>query len=137
MSIVIRTELVTPEALVLSEEFMLVTAPGVEGYFGVMSGHAPFVTLLKPGVLSLGEDEDAKVFVVAGGFVEVMPDKMIILTERALPRDQITEQQIQSELKEAHLKLADPDLEPSASAFWQNRIEFAQVCQELLKKQLA
>lgn len=135
MSIVIKTELVTPEALLLSEEFMLVTVPGAEGYFGVMSGHTPFVTLLKPGVLTLGDEDEGNVYVVGSGFVEVMPEKVTILTERALPRARLSEQQIQSELKEARGKLADPDLEPSASAFWHRREEFALVCQQLLKMQ--
>ncbi|MBF0340388.1 MAG: ATP synthase F1 subunit epsilon [Magnetococcales bacterium] len=134
MSIVIQMELVTPEALLLSEEAMLVTAPGAEGYFGVMSGHAPFVTLLKPGVLTVGEGDDARHFVVAGGFAEVMPEKVTILTERALPREKITTQLIQDEQKEAQAKLAAPDLEESTIAYWQSRIDFADVCQELLNR---
>ncbi|MBF0627473.1 MAG: ATP synthase F1 subunit epsilon [Magnetococcales bacterium] len=137
MSIVIQMELVTPEALLHAEESMLVTAPGAEGYFGVMSGHAPFVTLLKPGIVTLGEGDDAKHFAVAGGFAEVMPEKVTILTERALSREQISAQQIQDELKEARTKLAASDLEETTAALWQSRIDFANVCQELLNKQKA
>ncbi|MBF0214335.1 MAG: ATP synthase F1 subunit epsilon [Magnetococcales bacterium] len=137
MSIVIQMELVTPEALLLSEESMLVTAPGIEGYFGVMSGHAPFVTLLKPGVLTVGEGDDAKLFAVAGGFAEVMPEKVTILTERALPREQITAESIQKEINEAKAKLASPDLEEATITLWQSRIDFAHVCQELLNRRKA
>ncbi|MEO5347370.1 MAG: ATP synthase F1 subunit epsilon [Magnetococcus sp. YQC-9] len=137
MGIVIQTELVTPEALLLSEEFMLVTAPGVDGYFGVMSGHTPFVTLLKAGVLSAGVDEDAKQFVIAGGFAEVMPNKVTILTERALPREQITKQLVADEKHQAETKLAqaEGDQETTLIAYWKARMDFVNVCQELLKKE--
>ncbi|MBF0165754.1 MAG: ATP synthase F1 subunit epsilon [Magnetococcales bacterium] len=138
MGIVIQTELVTPEALVLSEEFMLVTAPGVDGYFGVMSGHTPFVTLLTAGVLSAGAgDEDAKQFVISGGFAEVRPDKVTILTERALPREQITKQLVANEKHEAETKLAHAEgaQEATLIAYWKARMDFVRVCQELLKKE--
>ncbi|MBF0190060.1 MAG: ATP synthase F1 subunit epsilon [Magnetococcales bacterium] len=137
MSIVIQMELVTPEALLHSEESMLVTAPGTEGYFGVMAGHAPFVTLLKPGILTVGEGDDAKHFVVAGGFVEVMPDKMTILTERALSREQVSQQQVKIERNEVQTQLSAAGLEEPAIAYWQSRLAFVEACQELLNRQKA
>ncbi|MBF0427368.1 MAG: ATP synthase F1 subunit epsilon [Magnetococcales bacterium] len=132
MSIVVQLEIVTPEALLLTEETMLVTAPGAEGYFGVMAGHAPFVTLLKPGTLTLGEGDDAKRHVIAGGYAEILPEKVTILTERALSREQITMQQAKSEQLEAEGKLAALQPEDSLVAFWQLRLDFALACQEML-----
>ncbi|MBF0270833.1 MAG: ATP synthase F1 subunit epsilon [Magnetococcales bacterium] len=137
MSIVIQMELVTPEALLFSEESLLVTAPGAEGYFGVMAGHAPFVTLLKPGILTVGDGDDAKHFVVAGGFADVMPEKVTILTERALSREQISEPAIKLERSEAQNHMAAAGVDESVTAYWQSRIDFAQACLELLHRQKA
>ncbi len=142
MSIVVQLELVTPEALMLSETTLLVTAPGIEGYFGVMAGHAPFITLLQAGVLTVGDQsstdkqqpDDIKQFVIAGGYAEVLPDKVTILTERAIAREQITKEQIQQEKSEAqeHLtSLADKD---PLTTYWQTRMDFANICQELISK---
>lgn len=142
MSIVVHLEIVTPEALLLSEETDLVTAPGVEGYFGVMAGHAPFVTLLKPGVLTVGfftgeEDDKARRYVIAGGYAEVLPEKVTILTERALPREQIDKKQVEKERSEAQEKLSSmPHADPE-SVYWQLRLDFANVCQDLLNRKKA
>ncbi|MEO5331633.1 MAG: ATP synthase F1 subunit epsilon [Magnetococcus sp. YQC-5] len=138
MSVFVQLEIVTPEAMVLAEETILVTAPGVEGYFGVMAGHVPFVTLLKAGILIVGhhtpgEKDDAKRYAIAGGYAEVLPDKVIILTEKALAREQIDAQQLQQEQQEARNKLATLGHDDDMVSYWQSRLDFATVCTELLR----
>lgn len=83
-------DLVSPERLLLSAEAEMVTMPGVEGYFGVLAGHAPVITTLKPGVIDIkaGPDGDTRYF-VAGGFAEVTPEKLTILAEEAVPMDSV------------------------------------------------
>ncbi|MBF0296703.1 MAG: ATP synthase F1 subunit epsilon [Magnetococcales bacterium] len=133
MSIFIHLEVVTPESVLISEDTDLVTAPGVEGYFGVMAGHAPMVTLLKPGVMTIGfpvspEDNKVKRYIIAGGYVEVLPEKVTILTERAVAREDLDRQKIELELKEAQDKVcAIPSSDPQC-AYWQNRVDFANAC---------
>ena len=78
-------ELVTPEKLVRSEEVHMVVVPGSEGEFGVMSGHAPFMTTLKDGDLKIfrtagGEPESIP---VSGGFAEVGEKGLVVLAESA------------------------------------------------------
>ncbi|MBF0125574.1 MAG: ATP synthase F1 subunit epsilon [Magnetococcales bacterium] len=140
MSIVVQLEIVTPEALLLSEETDLVTAPGAEGYFGVMAGHAPFVTLLQAGVLTVGshtgeEDEKARRYAIAGGYAEILPGKVTILTERAMAREELRRPQVDQERKEAREKLSSLTPADPQGVYWQSRLDFADVCQALLDKQ--
>ena len=78
-------ELVTPEKLIRSDEVHMVVVPGSEGEFGVMAGHAPFMTTLRDGQLKVyrtatGEPESIS---VSGGFAEVGENGLVVLAESA------------------------------------------------------
>ena len=75
--------LVSPERELFSGEVDQVDAPGSEGDFGVLAGHAPFMTTLKEGRVKLFNDGDTLVFEVRGGFADVTPDGFTILAEFA------------------------------------------------------
>ena len=79
-------ELVSPEKLISSREADMVVAPGSEGFFGVLIGHAPFIAILKPGVIDVYEGGKVveRIF-VAGGFADVTPEKLVVLAETATP----------------------------------------------------
>jgi F-type H+-transporting ATPase subunit epsilon len=76
-------EVVTPYGLVLSQEVEEITAPGVEGEFGVLPGHTPFFTTLKIGEIMYRAGKETRHMAVAWGFVEVLHDKVTILAEAA------------------------------------------------------
>jgi F-type H+-transporting ATPase subunit epsilon len=76
-------ELVSPEKLVFSGEVDQVDVPGAEGYFGVLAGHAPFVTTLRPGILTVHGAGGAQKIVVLGGFAEVSAEGLTVLAEVA------------------------------------------------------
>jgi F-type H+-transporting ATPase subunit epsilon len=82
----IHFDLVSPERMLLSEDVDMVTLPGSEGYFGVLAGHAPVLSALRPGVIEVkgGETPDLRLF-IRGGFAEVDPQKVIVLAEEAIP----------------------------------------------------
>ena len=79
----LQFELVTPERLVRSEAVHMVVVPGVEGEFGVMAGHAPFMTVLKDGELKLYRSAGAQpeTLRVTGGFAEVGDKGLTVLAE--------------------------------------------------------
>lgn len=79
----IRFELATPTRLVVSEEVDEVVAPGVEGYFGVLPGHVPFLTSLGSGEVAYRRARAEEYVAVSGGFAEVRGDRVIVLTESA------------------------------------------------------
>jgi F-type H+-transporting ATPase subunit epsilon len=75
--------LVSPERELYSGDVDQVDAPGTEGDFGVLAGHAPFMTTLKEGQVKVFNDGTARVFEVRGGFADVTPAGLTILAEHA------------------------------------------------------
>lgn len=78
-------ELVTPEKLVLSEDVHMVVVPGSEGEFGVLEGHAPFMSTIHDGTLKVYATANAepRSIVVEGGFAEVSERGLTVLAEKA------------------------------------------------------
>ncbi len=77
----IKLEIITAERQVFSDEVNLVVAPGIEGELGILPHHAPLMTILKPGELLIKKDGEEIYMAVSGGFLEVRPDKVIILAD--------------------------------------------------------
>lgn len=80
----LQFELVTPERVFAAEEADLVVVPGGDGNFGVLPGHAPLLSTLRPGVVDIyeGDKITSRIF-VAGGFAEVAEDRFTVLADEA------------------------------------------------------
>ncbi len=104
----VEFELVSPERLLLSEPVDMVVVPGSEGDFGVLVQHAPMVSTLRPGVISVhnGGQVSERIF-VAGGFAEVTAARCTVLAEQALPVADIDRPAAEQQLKDAQEDLAD------------------------------
>lgn len=76
-------EIATPTRLAVSETVDEVVAPGIQGYFGVLPGHAPFLTTLGIGEVLYRVGRDERSLAVSGGFAEVRNDKVIVLADTA------------------------------------------------------
>ena len=83
MVLKLHFSLVSPERELFSGEVDQVDAPGVEGDFGVLAGHAPFMTTLKEGWVKVHVDREIRTFDVQGGFADVTPEGLTILAEKA------------------------------------------------------
>lgn len=79
----IKLEIVTPERLVFDETVDGVTLPGAEGELGVLPHHAPLVSTLGIGELRIRSGGTEDYFAIAGGFVQVLPDKVVVMAETA------------------------------------------------------
>ena len=108
MADAVHFELVSPERLVLSAEVGMVVVPGAEGDFGVLPGHAPMISNVRPGVVSIYNDRaiESRVF-VAGGFAEVSDNRLTVLTEDAVALDEINRAGADARLAEAHEAIGD------------------------------
>jgi len=94
----IAFDLVSPEKLLMSEDCEMVVAPGEEGDFGVLPGHAPFMTTLRMGAIAIHEGGAVKQTVyVNGGFAEVTPERFTILANRAIASDAVDKTALQAE----------------------------------------
>ncbi len=77
----LRLEIITAERQVFADDVNVVVAPGIEGELGILPHHAPLITMLKPGELLIRKDGEETYMSVSGGFLEVRPDKVIILAD--------------------------------------------------------
>ena len=76
-------EIVTPERLAYSDSVDAVTLPGIEGELGVLPHHAPLVSMLGLGELRIRKGGAEESFAIAGGFLQVLPDKVVVMAETA------------------------------------------------------
>ena len=100
-------ELVSPEKLLLSEDVEMVVVPGGEGNFGVLPGHALFISTVRPGVIDVYEGSliSERIF-VSGGFAEVTPERCTVLADEAMPLSSLDRGQIDESLKTADAEIA-------------------------------
>ena len=87
----LQVELVTAEGRVLSQPADFVRAPGLAGELGVLPRHIPLMTPLRPGEVLVRNDEHEEFLFVAGGFLEVLPDRVVILADAAERAEDIDE----------------------------------------------
>jgi F-type H+-transporting ATPase subunit epsilon len=84
-----KLEIVTAERQVYSEDVTTIIAEGVEGQMTILPKHAPLVTMLAPGALTIRKDGDEMIMAISGGFLEVRPEKVIILADACERMDEI------------------------------------------------
>jgi F-type H+-transporting ATPase subunit epsilon len=102
----LKIEIVSPERLVLSETVQSVTVPGTEGYFTVMHDHAPFMTTLKPGFITVSKDGGAAdIYFVRGGFADVSTSGLTILAEESVPFGEFDHADLQTQIASAQEEL--------------------------------
>ena len=120
----ISFDLVSPERLLLSEAADMVTIPGTEGEMGVMAGHAPVITTLKPGVITVS-GAAAKKFVVFGGFAEINAEKVTVLAEEAIAAADVDAAVLDAQIAKAGeaLAAAKSDADKTAKQFYLDSLQ--------------
>jgi F-type H+-transporting ATPase subunit epsilon len=107
MATTLKLEIVTPEASVFSEDVEMVTLPGIEGEMGVFPNHVPLMTQVIPGEVVVRKDGQERYLAVGEGFVEVTGQRVAILTDMAIPAEQIDETKAEEARKRAQARLAE------------------------------
>jgi F-type H+-transporting ATPase subunit epsilon len=100
-------DLVSPEKLLFSGEVDQVDVPGGEGDFGVLAGHAPLVSTLRPGILTMYRDGGELRVVVDGGFAEVGPSGLTVLADMAVPVEEFDTAVLAGVIKDTEEDVAD------------------------------
>jgi F-type H+-transporting ATPase subunit epsilon len=106
MSDKIQLEIVTPVGIALQANVDEVTAPSIEGEFGVLPGHLPLLAALKTGIVTYRVGSESTRVAVGPGFAEAGPDKLVILTEEYAVRENIDPVVVRKELAEVQQELA-------------------------------
>ena len=110
----IKLEIVTAERVVFSDDVDLVVAPGVEGQLGILPSHTPLMTMLQPGELRARKVDGEEFFlVITGGFLEVRPDRIIVLADAAERAEEIDVARAEEAKRRAQERLSQraPDLD--------------------------
>jgi F-type H+-transporting ATPase subunit epsilon len=100
-------EFVSPENVLFSGDVDQVDLPGIEGDLGVLPGHAPMVTTLRPGVVTIIREGRREPVVVVGGFAEMGPAGLTVLADRAVAREDFDLDSLASDIKDAEEDVAD------------------------------
>lgn len=110
----LQLEIVTPERLAYSDEVDMVLVPGIDGELGILPHHTPLVSLLGVGELKIRKGADEESFAIAGGFLQVRPDKVVVMAETAeidsdidLERAQKARAEAEKALGEGYVEGAD------------------------------
>jgi F-type H+-transporting ATPase subunit epsilon len=109
----IKLEIITAERQVFSDDVNTVVAPGVEGELGVLPHHAPLITMLKPGEVLIRKDNEETYLFVSGGFLEVRPEKIIILADACERAEEIDIERAEAAKRRAEerLKTLTPEID--------------------------
>ena len=107
-------ELVSPERLLFTGEVESVVVPGSEGELTVMKDHAPLMTTLKPGIVTVNETggKSQRLF-VRGGFADVAPTGLTILAESSVPVEQLDAAKLDAEIRDAQDDVTDASTDES------------------------
>lgn len=100
-------QVITPEKIVYADEVDMVVATGVDGEFGILPLHAPFIALLKVGELRVKKGDEQEYIAVHGGYLEVFEDRVTVLSEAAELASQIDVERAQRAKQEAEMKLSE------------------------------
>jgi len=113
----LRLEIVTAERTVFADDVSEVVAWGVEGQLGILPHHAPLMTMLKPGDLLIKKDDEEYYLAISGGFLEVRPDKVIILADACERAEEIDVERAEAARRRAEeiLKTRPPEIDTAAA----------------------
>ncbi|PIZ27348.1 MAG: F0F1 ATP synthase subunit epsilon [Chloroflexi bacterium CG_4_10_14_0_8_um_filter_46_9] len=113
----LRLEIVTAERTVFADDVSEVVAWGVEGQLGILPHHAPLMTMLQPGDLLIKKDDEEHYLAISGGFLEVRPDKVIILADACERAEEIDVERAEAARHRAEeiLKTRPPEIDTAAA----------------------
>lgn len=119
----LHLEIVTPEARSFSGEALMVVVPGVEGEIGILPDHMPLMTQIHPGELLVTTADGKELAMAVGeGFLEVLPDRVSVMTDMAITEGEIDEKVAEEAVARAQKELRDQALSGEEQAFVQSAL---------------
>jgi F-type H+-transporting ATPase subunit epsilon len=107
MAETLRLEIITPQAIVVSEDVNMVTLPGVEGQLGIYPQHVRLITQIVPGEVIVNKDAHESSYAVGEGLVEIGPTHVAIVTDMAIHADHIDESKVEAARARAEARLQE------------------------------
>jgi F-type H+-transporting ATPase subunit epsilon len=113
----LELEILTPEGVALRETVQSLTAPSVEGEFGVLPGHRPLLAALKTGIVTYVKDGTEVKVAVGPGFAEIYEDRAVLLTDNLARKEDVDPVRARLDLKDADEALEKLDSEPGSAVY--------------------
>jgi len=107
MANTLKLEIITPDAVVYSEDVEMVTLPGVEGQLGILPQHIRLMTQMVPGEMIVRKSGHDDLFAVGGGLIEITGERVSILTDMAIAADRIDEAKVEEARQRAEARLRE------------------------------
>ncbi|WP_129671108.1 F0F1 ATP synthase subunit epsilon [Candidatus Chloroploca sp. Khr17] len=126
----VHLEIVTAERQIYSDEVDLISAPTRDGRVGILPRHAPLLTILQPGELTIVKDGTRTPFAVSGGFMQVLPDRVTILADTVERADDIDAARVEAAIKRAE------ELRQSAQTEQEMALAEAKLRKEMVRLQV-
>ncbi len=127
-------EITTPEKVVYSDQVDEVVLPTVQGEIGILPNHIPLVSILKPGELRIKKGNEEEFLAVSGGFIEVRPDKVVVLADSAEKSDDIDEEKAEEARQKAEKLLTEKKTDAKEFAALSAKIEKELVRLKVVKR---
>lgn len=129
-----QVELITPEQVAFSARAQMVVVPGTLGDFGVLPGHAPFVSTIRPGIITIDtEDGKKRRVAVVGGVAEVVPERCTVLAEHAVDCEGLTQADVTARIEKAKEDVAIAEGDEAQKALAEKRLLLAETLQLALQ----
>ena len=135
----IRLDIVTAEGVVFSEDVDILVAPGIEGQLGILPHHAPLMTTLQVGELQVRKGKEEFFLAISGGFLEVRPDRIIVLADAAERAEEISIARAEEAMRRAEEELSHrpPEVDTArAQAALQRALARLKVAERRRKRRL-
>jgi len=116
----IELEILTPDGVALHETVQSITAPSVDGEFGVLPGHRPLLAALKTGIVTYTKEGQEVKVAVGPGFVEILDDRAVLLTDNLARKEDVDPVRARLDLKDADEALDRLEAEPGSAAYLEN-----------------
>jgi F-type H+-transporting ATPase subunit epsilon len=107
MAETLKLEIITPQAVVLSEDVTMVTLPGIDGQIGIYPEHVRLITQIVPGEIIVNRGSEESSFAVGEGLVEVDARSVAVVTDMAIPADRIDEAKVEEARARAEARLRE------------------------------
>jgi F-type H+-transporting ATPase subunit epsilon len=135
----LKLDIVTAERVVYSADVDIIIAPGVEGQLGILPHHAPLMTILQAGELVVRKGGQEDIMAISGGFLEVRPDRVIVLADSAERAEEIDASRAEAARKRAEERLkegraAAPDEAAMAEAALRRALVRLSVVEKIQKR---
>ena len=119
----LKLKVVTPERVLFEQDVDQVTLPTQEGEITVLPNHLPLISLIKPGEVVFKNEGQTTPLVIAGGFIEVQPDKVVILADSAEKVEEIKEDRAEEARKRAEQAMKEKTIDAKEYAYLVSKIE--------------